>query len=51
MEVVGFTEDVLLAAVGHLVYHKAQGILFLVMVAPHKILWLMHHLAKHYYNL
>jgi hypothetical protein len=38
MDVVGFTEDALLVALGHLVNHKAQGTLFHGMVAPHRIM-------------
>jgi hypothetical protein len=38
MEVAGFTEDALLASLGHLVDHKAQGTLFVGMAASHGIL-------------
>jgi hypothetical protein len=38
MKVVGFIEDVLMAALGHLVDHKAQGTLFVGMAASHGIL-------------
>jgi hypothetical protein len=37
MEVAGFTEDPLLAALCHLIYHMAYGIFFVDMVAPHRI--------------
>jgi hypothetical protein len=38
IEVDGFTEDVLLAALGHLIDHKDQATLFVGMVAVHGIL-------------
>ena len=49
MTVVGFSDEALMAALGHLVDHKAQGSVFVGMNEPHRILWLRTYLGKHYY--
>jgi hypothetical protein len=51
MDIVGFIEEALMAALSHLVDHKAQGTNFVGMVSAYKVLWLRTYLAKHYYNL
>ncbi|CAM0871587.1 unnamed protein product [Alopecurus aequalis] len=48
MDVVGFTEEALMLALGHLVDHKAQGVNFVGMAEQHKTLWLRHFLGKYY---
>jgi hypothetical protein len=40
----------LIAALNHLVDHKAQGITFVSMGDSHRSLWLRSYLAKNYYN-
>ena len=51
MDLVGFTEEHLMAALSHLVDHKAQGSSFVGMNDPYNILWLRNNLAKYHYNL
>ena len=47
MDIVGFAEEHLMVALGHLVDHKAQGTNFVSMRAPHRILWFRTFLAKY----
>ena len=47
MDAVGFTEEDLMAALGHLVDHKAQGVSFVGMHEQHRTLWLRTFLAKY----
>jgi hypothetical protein len=49
MFMLGFTDDALMAAYGHLLDNKAQGSAFVKMNDPHRVLWLRTYLAKHYY--
>jgi hypothetical protein len=51
MDNVGFSKESLMAALSHLVNHKAHGNNFVGMVPPHMVLWLRTYLAKYYYNL
>jgi hypothetical protein len=51
MDIVGFTEDALMAALSHLIDHKAQGTNFVGMLLAHRVLWPRTYLAKHYYDL
>ncbi|KAJ1258462.1 hypothetical protein BS78_10G077000 [Paspalum vaginatum] len=44
----GFTEEALLVAFSHLVDNKAQGVAFVGMSEPHRVLWLRTFLAKYY---
>ena len=48
MDMLGFTEDDLMAALSHLVDHKAQGCSFVGMIEPHRVLWLRNYLAKYH---
>jgi hypothetical protein len=48
MDMIGFAEDDLMAALGHLVDHKAQGSSFVGMIQPHRILWLRNYLGKYH---
>ena len=50
MDMVGFTEECLMSALGHLVDHKGQGSSFVQMALPHRILWLRNYLGKYYYT-
>jgi hypothetical protein len=44
-----FTDDVLMAAYGHLLDNKPQGSASVKINDPHRVLWLWTYLAKHYY--
>ncbi|KAK1646986.1 hypothetical protein QYE76_064791 [Lolium multiflorum] len=48
MDMLGFAEDDLMAALSHLVDHKAQGSSFVGMIEPHRILWLRNYLVKYH---
>ena len=48
MDAVGFTEEALMVALGHLVDNKAQGVAFVGMHLQHRTLWLRTFLAKYY---
>ena len=48
MDAVGFTEEALMLALGHLVDHKAQGVNFVGMAEQHRTLWLRNFLGKYY---
>ncbi|CAM0873120.1 unnamed protein product [Alopecurus aequalis] len=48
MDAVGFTEEGLMLALGHLVDHKAQGVNFIGMAEQHMTLWLSTFLGKYY---
>ncbi|KAK1627133.1 hypothetical protein QYE76_001448 [Lolium multiflorum] len=47
MDMLGFAEDDLMAALSHPVDHKAQGSSF-VMIEPHRVLWLRNYLGKYH---
>ncbi|XP_051230055.1 uncharacterized protein [Lolium perenne] len=46
MDMNGFTEEDLMAALSHLVDHKAQGSSFVGMNDPHRTLWVRNYLAN-----
>jgi len=48
MYMAGFPEEALIVAFSHLVDNKAQGVAFVGMSDPHRVLWLRTFLAKHY---
>lgn len=48
MDMLGFAEDDLMAALSHLVDHKAQGSSFIGMIEPHRVLWLRNYLGKYH---
>ncbi|KAK1682444.1 hypothetical protein QYE76_043292 [Lolium multiflorum] len=48
MDMLGFTEDDLMAALSHLVDHNAQGSSFVSMIEPHHVLWLRNYLGKYH---
>ena len=48
MDSIGFTEEALMVALGHLVDHKAQGVNFAGMAPQHRTLWLRTFLGKYY---
>ena len=48
MDSVGFTEEALMVALGHLVDHKAQGVNFVGMAEQHRTLWLRNFMGKYY---
>ncbi|KAK1603280.1 hypothetical protein QYE76_018323 [Lolium multiflorum] len=48
MDMLGFAEDHLMAALSHLVDHKAQGSSFVGMIEPHRVLWLRSYLGKYH---
>jgi hypothetical protein len=49
MDIVGFTEESLMAALSHLVDNRAHGTSFVSMVPPHMTIWLRSRLEKYYY--
>ena len=49
MTVVGFSDEALMAALGHLVDHKAQGTVFVGMNEPHMVLGLRTYLSEYCY--
>jgi hypothetical protein len=51
MDVLEYSPDALIAALNHLVDHKAQGITFVAMADSHRSLWLRNYLSKNYFNL
>jgi hypothetical protein len=51
MDVLEYSPDALMAALNHLVDHKAQGATFVTMADFHRSLWLRNCLAKNYFNL
>jgi hypothetical protein len=51
MDVFEYSPDALMAALNHLVNHKAQGITFVAMGDSHMFLRLRNYLSKHYFNL
>ncbi|KAK1618836.1 hypothetical protein QYE76_024353 [Lolium multiflorum] len=48
MDMLGFAEDDLMAALSHLIDHKAQGSSFVGMVEPHRVIWLRIYLGKYH---
>ena len=48
MDSVGFTEEALMVALGHLVDHKAQGVNFVGMAEQHRTLWLRNFMGQYY---
>ncbi|KAK1610773.1 hypothetical protein QYE76_034446 [Lolium multiflorum] len=48
MDMLGFIEDDLMAALSHLVDHKDQGSSFVGMIEPHRVLWLRNYLGKYH---
>ncbi|CAM0881393.1 unnamed protein product [Alopecurus aequalis] len=50
MNLPGFEEGALLAALGHLIEHKEMGITFAQMTEKRRLRWVKSFLAKHYYN-
>jgi hypothetical protein len=51
MDVLEYSPDALIAALNHLVDHKAQRVTFVAMADPHRSLWLRNYLSKNYFNL
>jgi hypothetical protein len=51
MDVLEYSRDALMAALNHLVDHKAQGVSFVAMADSHRSLWLRNYLSKNYFNL
>jgi hypothetical protein len=51
MDVLEYSPDALMAAMNHLVDHKAQGVTFIVMADSQRSLWLQNYLSKNYFNL
>jgi hypothetical protein len=51
MDVLEYSPDALMAALNHLVDHKAHGVTFVAMADSHKSLWLRNYLSKNYFNL
>jgi hypothetical protein len=51
MDVLEYSLDALMAALNHLVDHKAQGVTFVAMADSHRSLWLKNYLSKNYFNL
>jgi hypothetical protein len=49
MGVPGFTDEALMYALSHMLDNKSHGFGFLEMTDPHRVLWLMTFLGKHYY--
>jgi hypothetical protein len=50
MDVLEYSPDALMAALNHLVDHKAQGVTFVAMADSHRSLW-RNYLSKNYFNL
>jgi hypothetical protein len=50
MSIVEYSKEALMAALSHLVNHKAHGTSYFGMGASHRSLWLRNYLSKHYYN-
>jgi hypothetical protein len=48
MDMLGFAEDDLMAALSHLIDHKAQGSNFVNMIESHRVLWLRNYLGKYH---
>ncbi|KAK1653956.1 hypothetical protein QYE76_071761 [Lolium multiflorum] len=48
MDMLGFAEDDLMAALSHLVDNKAQGSSFVSMIEPHRVLWPRNYLGKYH---
>ncbi|KAK1629383.1 hypothetical protein QYE76_003698 [Lolium multiflorum] len=46
MDMLGFAENDLMAALSHLVDHKAQSSSFVGMIEPHRVLWLRNYLGN-----
>jgi hypothetical protein len=51
MDVLEYSPDALMAALNHLVDHKAQGVTFVAMTDSHRSLWLRNYQLKNYFNL
>jgi hypothetical protein len=51
MNIVEYSQEALMAALSHLVDHKAQTTNFIGMADAHRALSLRNYLSKHYYNL
>ncbi|CAM0871199.1 unnamed protein product [Alopecurus aequalis] len=48
LDQIGFTDEKLMVALGHLVDHKAQGVNFVGMSGQHRTLWLRTFLARYH---
>jgi hypothetical protein len=46
MDVLEYSPDAFMAALNHLVDHKAQGVTFVAMADSHRSLWLQNYLSK-----
>jgi hypothetical protein len=51
INMLGFTDEDLMAALRYLVDHKTQGCSFVGMIEPHHVLWLRNYLANYHYKL
>jgi hypothetical protein len=51
MDVLDYSSDALMAALNHLVDHKAQGVTFVAMADSHRSLWLRNYMSKNYFNM
>jgi hypothetical protein len=51
MDVLEYSPNALMAALNHLVDHKAQGITFVAMADSHMSLWLRIYLSKNHFIL
>jgi hypothetical protein len=51
MDMLDYSPDAPMAALNHLVDHKAQGVTFVAMANFHMSLWLRNYLSKNYFNL
>jgi UDP-N-acetyl-D-mannosaminuronic acid transferase (WecB/TagA/CpsF family) len=51
MNMLGFAKEDLMAALSHLVDHKAQGCIFVGMIEPHRVLYIRNYLAQYHYKL
>jgi hypothetical protein len=51
MDVLEYSPNALMAALNHLVDHKARGVTFVAMADSHRSLWLQNYLSKNYFNL
>jgi uncharacterized protein (DUF1778 family) len=51
MDMLDYSPDAPMAALNHLVDHKAQGVTFVAMANSHISLWLRNYLPKNYFNM
>jgi hypothetical protein len=49
MSIVEFSQEALMASLGHLIDHKPQGTYYVGMNKAHMIMWLGTYLGKHYF--